>query len=718
MLTLNHSTAAILERLLASGDSVSVEELTDALGCTAQLLRYHVSSLDAALRLAGLGSAEMRDANVVCRLTNREELVVQLGERGYAGYVFSRSERRSIALLSIGLVSRPTTIRWMCDKFDVSRNTVLADVAALREYLSGHGLELESAGRRGYVALGDECELRCLLVEALWNSDSGFVRHVAMRMIDEELLTVIREGAKGGSVDGPRDQGELDARLRGIVADAERGIPGKLTYSAVDKVVLYLKVVSLRNLLGGACSSMGRPSGVVLDLQGTAEYSAARLLVDGAVGLGLPVRDCEDTYLAAVLLSSCVYALDRLGEREERAVVSVVEMLVDAFERQACVRFSDAEGLVRRLLPHARAMLYRLSYRIAFRSEIASIVTGHYRALFDLTRLACDCVGDEMGLTFSDEEVACVSVYFGSWICRDESVEGLGLRRILIVCGSGMGTSLLIRQQLQELLGSGFCYELRNRREVEGVDPSDYDLIISTADIPGLPEGTVRVSALLTKRQSETILDSVFRGGRGDASPTSDVISIVERHAHIDDALALMRDLRALFDGTPASDEGRPIGLLEALTARRIQFESLPCTSEEAIRLGCGPLVRDGLVTEQYAQKIIDLIDELGLYSELREGILVAHAEPGPETLRVGISLTIFSHPVSFERWGRDYRVIFTLAAVDHERHFPVMTDLMTLLSSEEVCEALRSWPADAPEALYLYLTTCLSPKSKRSGFK
>lgn len=134
-------------------------------------------------------------------------------------------------------------------------------------------------------------------------------------------------------------------------------------------------------------------------------------------------------------------------------------------------------------------------------------------------------------------------------------------------------------------------------------------------------------------------------------------------------------------------------------------------TAEAAIRLGCAPLVRDGIATEGYADKIMATIDELGLYSEYRHEIYVAHAEPGVESLGVGMSLTLFSHPVRFERWDRSYRVIFTLVATDASRHVPAMRDLMALLSSDKVCDALRGWSEDTPEALYLYLGAQLSER-------
>ena len=106
---------------------------------------------------------------------------------------------------------------------------------------------------------------------------------------------------------------------------------------------------------------------------------------------------------------------------------------------------------------------------------------------------------------------------------------------------------------------------------------------------------------------------------------------------------------------------------------------------------------------------VMALLQSYGLYSEYRPEIFVAHAEPGVESLGVGMSLVVFSHPVCFEHWGRSCRVIFTLVATDASRHVPAMRDLMALLSSEKVCDTLRYWSENTPETLYIYLAARLS---------
>lgn len=700
MLTLDRSAVIMLEQLLAGGGVASVSDVAGVLGCSPQALRHHVNSLNSSLRTAGLPAVRVVGHELELGLPEVEDILSQLGAASRTRYVFTRDERQRIALLRIGLSGSPTTISRLCEMFEVTRNTVLSDVSGIRAALEERGLSLESCGRAGYRARGDERELRSALVEALWGLDSMVARDVAGDILGKCL---------SGQNDATGDGRPSDEALREAVTETEREIPGRLAYNSIEEVVTYLKVVSLRNAVGGRVADL--PHGLELPIGETIEYEAARGLIGRCRVAGVDIDECEQAYLAAVLLSSCAFDLDSLGEHEDGVVRSFATSLVEAFEQAACMRFTDANELVHRLLPHVRALLYRLTFRIGFRSQIADLVTERYRAIYALARMACDTVGRSRGLAFPDDEVACLSVYFGSWLVREESDEGERRHRILIVCGSGVGTSLLIRQQLQELLGSGYRYELRNRRELGEGSLGAYELVVATADVPGLPDNAIRVSAILTQRQEQEILEWSIGSLRDGPAPTRDVIDIVRRHAHVDDLCGLLRDLRSLFDGKP-KPEPSGLGLLDVLTANRVRIVDDELSSDEAIRLCCEPLVRDGIVTPRYADKVIRLIDELGLYSELREQILVAHAEPGEETLGTGMSLTVFRHPVVFERWGRSFRAIFALAATDHDAHFPAMADLVHLLSTEEACETIRAWPDNTPEALYLYLATNLTRRS------
>lgn len=706
----NRNTVTILTALVAGEGSASVEELCRSLGVTRQLLLYYVGTLNDSLLSAGFSRAVLRGDRISIAPVGAEELRALMDAYSRGDYSFVREERRDLMTLMMALHPSPVTIGRLCDFFSISRTTATSDIALLRAELAREGLGLVSLGRGGYRVEGDERVLRWRVMDSFYRLDSAVTRRVARSSLLLGAREVAGEREAGGSPDIAL---QVERALRSAVARAERETGSTLSYSLLGELVFYLVVVVLRNRV--APRAAATPV-LAIRLEGTPEWGVAEYVMGALARLGLPIDASERPYVAAMLRGARVYSPDDLDNASDQRSVEIVRLLVGEFERQVCTTIEGRDAFMGGLLPHVRAMVCRIAYAIKLPSVVSRHVRESYRQLYNATNLVCKNLEERLGMVFPPDEVAGLCVYFGSQSfgdhnAGDDLAAPFARRRVLIVCPAGIGTSLLVRQQLRDLLGPGFDFEACDLRACASVDASAFDLVVSTVDVPELEGRVLRVSASLTRSQERRLLDWSVRSSMARASVPADVMGIIERYVDDDDALSLLGELSRCLGGGGFPRPPRELRLLDILPASRIQVTDAMLSADEAVRLGCAPLVRDGIVTDAYADKIMQTIDELGLYSEYRPEILVAHARPGPESREIGMSLTICRHPIAFARWGRSYRVIFTLAATDSERHVPAMRDLMALLSSEPTCEELRGWSEDTPEALYLYLGAQLSER-------
>lgn len=705
-MNVNRNTVSILDALVSGDGTASVEELCRALGVTRQLLLYYLGNLNDNLWAAGYPKVELDGDRLSLEGMPSAELASLLDAYDRADYAFVKEERHDLMVLMMALRPAPVTLGFLGTFFLVSRSTTTSDIASLRSALDREGLRLVSLGRDGYRIEGDERRLRWRVMESFYRLDSVVAKRVARG--------VVLQAARDLLVDESLSEGlteKVEGILRSSIRAEEGSLHKRLSYSLLGELVYHLLCVVLRNRV---CERNGGHSAGVA-LEGTPEWDVAQAVMEGLGAIGLAIDPAERPYVAAVLRGSRVFSPDDEDNAADLRSIGLVEALVEEFERQMCTSIAHREQFMARLLPHVRAMVCRIAYSIKLPSAILRHVSENYRQLFNATNLVCKNLEERLGMSFPPDEVAGLCVYFGSQDFGDHSA-GQDLRspattrRILVVCASGIGTSLLVSQQLRDLLGPGFTYRSCSLRDYPPLDSDTYDLVVTTVASPIFGEKALLVSPSLTKCQERRLLDWSVRSSMAHSQLSGDIMSIIERYVDDSDALSLLGELSACLGGG-GQDSTRELRLLDILPASRIQITDETLTSSAAIRLGCAPLVRDGVVTEDYAQKIIATIEELGLYSEYRREILVAHAEPGVESLGVGMSLTIFRHPVSFDRWGRSYRVIFTLVATDSSRHVPAMRDLMALLSSDATCDVLREWAEDTPEALYLYLGAQLSER-------
>ena len=211
---------------------------------------------------------------------------------------------------------------------------------------------------------------------------------------------------------------------------------------------------------------------------------------------------------------------------------------------------------------------------------------------------------------------------------------------ILIVCGAGVGTSLFLQHQITEIVGNNYAFEIKDFRNSQASNLSCYDLIVSTVELSIKSEKIMKVDAMLTAAQKSKIFNWFHTDEeKSEHTYIEDIMSLVENNAVITNRMKMIIELRKCLESY--DDIHKIIRLKDVLTADMITFFSKPVGSTEAIRIACAPLVAANLVEGEYADSILKLIEEKGLYFEIVPGILLAHAQPSATVHGVGLSLTV-----------------------------------------------------------------------------
>jgi PTS system ascorbate-specific IIA component len=103
----------------------------------------------------------------------------------------------------------------------------------------------------------------------------------------------------------------------------------------------------------------------------------------------------------------------------------------------------------------------------------------------------------------------------------------------------------------------------------------------------------------------------------------------------------------------------------------------------EAITVAGELLVDAGHVKPSYVHSMIRVVEELGPYIVLIDGVALAHAAPGDEVMANSISLAVLEESVDFGS-GKLVKAVFAMAAKDHDSHIEALGSLAELLSDEQ----------------------------------
>ncbi|GAB2027506.1 PTS sugar transporter subunit IIA [Lactovum odontotermitis] len=125
-------------------------------------------------------------------------------------------------------------------------------------------------------------------------------------------------------------------------------------------------------------------------------------------------------------------------------------------------------------------------------------------------------------------------------------------------------------------------------------------------------------------------------------------------------------------------------------------YDFSPESWEEALRIAGSGLVREGYITADYIDEIIQNVKDNGPYIVIVPGVVMPHAmADSSAVLGTAIGFSKFKEDISFDPDDPDNeekkgRLFFTLAAKDSREHLENISKLMDLLLTDGMIEALE----------------------------
>lgn len=649
---MNSITYKVLEWLIEAGGEADLFQACENLGISKRILSYNLEKLNYLFEKEQLPAIAIENGNLKLAGAGERDLQ-RMRKLVCDAYVLSRRERKALILYQCALVNRFSNIDLLAGWLDVSRSTLITEMTELKSDLVKLQIYLKSV-KNGYMLAGEEEQIRYVLMSAYYEEIAAIPGEVRERYILQDLDT----------------PNEVTGILEQSVWASEKMTGGNYSYDAIKEILRYCNLIYLRNRQKAVAEA---PRG----LEKLPEYRAAGYMLMSFRKNGIEIDQQENGYLALVLLST------RLNELEagnlEKEIQEILDDLVEAFEKVGLIAFDRSKELFRMLAIHVRAMYYRVRYRIKIHNPFTYQIVETYYGIFSVTRKVAEALEEKYRLHFSIEEVAYLSIYIGGFLKAENQDTDLKKKKILLLCGSGLGTSYLLKQQILGLLGESYLYVIKDLRSFKQDDLAEYAMVLSTVETGIQSANLMRVDSLMTTSQKERLLNWKLEEIRTDESnPMNRIIHIIERYTTIQDTENLLRDLRQHVK----QDDGI-LHLKDAIKREYIRIIDQDTEIEEGIGISCEPLIRDGVIRTHYIAAIMAVIEQYGLYFEYVPGMLLAHANAPEDVNRLGISLAVFRKPLQYD--GKEIHYIFTLATPDNKVHAAALDELFKIMVGEKM---------------------------------
>lgn len=110
---------------------------------------------------------------------------------------------------------------------------------------------------------------------------------------------------------------------------------------------------------------------------------------------------------------------------------------------------------------------------------------------------------------------------------------------------------------------------------------------------------------------------------------------------------------------------------------------------EEAIKMSCDILEKNGVVESRYYEAIKAKIQEYGSYFCIAEGICMPHARPEDGALKEGVCVLKLNNSVNFD--GKLINVFFTLSAKDNESHMGLLRKIADVCMNKNKLNIIKN---------------------------
>ncbi|MBP2032611.1 transcriptional antiterminator/mannitol/fructose-specific phosphotransferase system IIA component (Ntr-type) [Clostridium algifaecis] len=378
-----------------------------------------------------------------------------------------------------------------------------------------------------------------------------------------------------------------------------------------------------------------------------------------------------------------------------KKLIPITRAIVDRFNQVAGVAIPP-KNLEISLTTHLLSTYHRVKYNISYKHPNLKQIEVKYHQLFSLTRYSVYYFEKFISTHLSDDEIALIALYFGSELRK---LEEKALKNekpdVIVVCSSGIGTSIVLEQQLRSRYPSIKFSSPMSVLQYESSSLSGVKLVISTIDLLERKQiPVIQVTAIPDIPEWNSITQTLAKVGLNSGKKSQinieNLLDIISNYARIEDVNSLKKALESYFNqvknGKKLNTENN-IRLQDLLFESHIMLYKQKSSWDEAIQITYAPLIKENIVKYRYIDEIINLTKIHGPYMVLGKGIMLAHAKPSNGVNSLGICLALFKHavdiPVLKDKGTAKVNLIIGLAPVDSVSHLTALSQLMNKIQDD-----------------------------------
>ncbi|WP_261131857.1 BglG family transcription antiterminator [Bacillus sp. Marseille-Q3570] len=666
----------ILDVLLRTKSEIPIKEIADQIGVSSRTIHRDIKELERLLKPHGISIDKKAGTGLKLKasVSDRNSLLSVIHQQVQSDY--TPEERQTLILSRLLEAREPVKLFALADELGVTVATISHDLDKIEDSLESFHLSLVRKRGYGVEIQGDETHIR----EA--------IGQLILQHTDETaLLSILREKIVKPAPSSANTLSEqlLDLinkeKLKAIeqsVDDIRHSLQNQLVDSEYIGLVIHLSL-AMERIQQGETISM--PSEQLEKLKATKEFAVAEKLIKQLEDVfEIMIPEAETGYITTHLLGAKVRNGEDFSEETDLMLGFKVKQLIELVSERIKIDFHQSDHLLNDLVSHLKPSIYRLQENKEIKNPLTDQIERDYRELFQIVEGSAQEV---FPYRFPKTETAFLVMHFASALLNMEGTRGL---KVLVICSSGIGTSKILAAKLARQFKEIEKIEHRSFFELEELDPTQYDLIVSTIALSEVDQ-YIQVNPMLPTSDVHKI-EHVLRKKRISESIKVNSLNQVERSLSNRSLKEIRVSVEAIHKYVEVVDQ--------LLTTMKVTHHEKG-TYEEVLTQTCQCFETDGYIGD--AHSVMEALvkrEKLGGLGITGTNLALFHARHGQIRQPI-FTVQILPEPITIQGMDQTpmeiHTILLMLAPVDiHREGLEVLSFLSSLIvESSECVEILQS---------------------------
>ncbi|HEL0165061.1 TPA: transcription antiterminator [Streptococcus equi subsp. zooepidemicus] len=476
MIILDKKSYDLLSYLIRLKEAETVMAISAALGQSRRKIYYHLDKINEALPSHVAQIVSYPRVGILLNSEQKAACQQLLNEVTDYHYVMKGDERRSLSAIYIAVATERVTLDKLMMINDVSRNTILNDLAELREELSSYNnkIQLHATKAKGYYF---DCHPMAL-IQYLYKVLAGVYQGGNSSFI--ELFDHKLSETQGLSAYFSKEVLDYFHEYL-FLSQASLGKTINIQDSQFMLQILPFILLSYRNMQLHSETKTALKSDFNL-IWKRKEYQIAKALASELYhNFKLHLDDIEVGMVAMLMLSFRKDQDHHVESQDYEQMRATIGDFIDQLELRYQLHFTHKKDLLRQLTRHCKALVYRKAYGIFSINPLTDHIKEKYEELFAMAQSCAVILERAWQIRLTDDDVAYLTIHLGGELRHSHADQEK--TKLVIVSDDGIGIQKLLLKQCQRYLPNCQIEAVFTTEQYQSVfDLMSVDIVVSTTD--------------------------------------------------------------------------------------------------------------------------------------------------------------------------------------------------------------------------------------------